>query len=153
MDVARENGFDGVLTISNQLTASSDESPVAINRRKVGKRGLWHFSWWRIITEAIVQSRYRGISDPDQAWILGELIAYLDSEASGAGGFEDMGDKWVPVRKAAHDETLRTTMPEVHEVADRWEEFTQSLSRPVPRPRSDRHGSTTARCNHRLHSR
>jgi hypothetical protein len=127
MDVARENGFDGVLTISNQLTASSDESPVAIDRRKVGKRGLWHFSWWRIITEAIVQSRYRGISDPDQAWILGELIAYLDSAASGAGGFEDMGDKWVSVRKAAHDGTLRTTMPEVIEVAERWEEFTQYL--------------------------
>ena len=127
MDVARENGFDGVLTISNQLTASSDESPVSIDKRKVGKRGLWHFSWWRIITEAIVQSRYRGVSDPDQAWILGELIAYLDSEASGAGGFEDMGDTWVPVRKAAHDGTLRTAMPEVHEVAERWQEFTQYL--------------------------
>jgi hypothetical protein len=127
MDVARENGFDGVLTISNQITGSSMESPVAIDKRKVGKRGLWHFSWWRIITEAIVQSRYRGISDPDQAWILGELIAYLDSEASGAGGFEDMGDKWVAVRKAAHDGTLRPTMPEVHEVAERWEEFTQYL--------------------------
>jgi hypothetical protein len=75
------------------------ESPVTVDKRKLGKRGLWHFSWWRIITEAIVQNRYRGISDPDQAWILGELIAFLDSEASGAGGFGDMGDKWVPVRK------------------------------------------------------
>jgi len=31
------------------------------------------------MTEAIEQHRHRGISDPDQAWILGELIAYLDS--------------------------------------------------------------------------
>jgi hypothetical protein len=127
LDVARENGYDGVLTISNQITASSIESPVIVDKRKLGKRHLWHFSWWRIITEAIVQSRYRGISDPDQAWILGELIAYLDSEASGAGGFEDMGDKWVAVRKAAHDETLRGSMPEAREVAERWEEFTQYL--------------------------
>lgn len=127
LDVARENGFDGVLTISNQITATSDESPVAVDKRKLGKRGLWHFSWWRIITEAIVQNRYRGISDPDQAWILGELIAYLDSEASGAGGFGDMGDKWVTVRKAAHDGTLRPNMPEAREVVERWEEFTQYL--------------------------
>src|ERR1700712_2084646 len=28
IEVARENGFDGVLTISNQITASSGESPV-----------------------------------------------------------------------------------------------------------------------------
>jgi hypothetical protein len=144
LDVARENGFDGVLTISNQITAASTESPVQVDRRKLGKRGLWHFSWWRIITEAIVQSRYRGVSDPDQAWILGELIAYLDSEASGAGGFGDMGDKWVSVRKAAHDQTLRATMPEAREVVERWEEFTQylclglsqDLGRSVSAPRS-----------------
>jgi hypothetical protein len=146
LDVAREHGFDGVLTISNQITASSSESPVNVDKRKLGKRGLWHFSWWRVITEAIVQSRYRGISDPDQAWILGELIAYLDSEASGAGGFGDMGDKWVGVRKAAHDGTLRATTPEAREVVERWQEFTQylclglsqDLGRDVtaPRPRS-----------------
>src|SRR6187551_3648495 len=32
LDVARENGFDGVLTISNQITATSDESPVAVDK-------------------------------------------------------------------------------------------------------------------------
>lgn len=127
LDIAREHGFDGVLTISNQITASSDESPVTVDRRKLRKACLWHFSWWRIITEAIVQSRYRGVSDPDQAWILGELIAYLDHEASGAAGFTDMGDKWVAVRKAAHDGTLRNG-PEAREIAERWEQFTQYLT-------------------------
>jgi hypothetical protein len=97
LDIARENGFDGVLTISNQITASSNDSPVEVDGRKLKRTSLWHFSWWRIITEAIVQSRYRGVSDPDQAWLLGELIAYFDSEASGTGGFQDMGDRWVSI--------------------------------------------------------
>jgi hypothetical protein len=127
LDVARENGFDGVLTLSNQITAHSEESPVAVDKRKLRRTSLWHFSWWRVLTEAIVQYRFRGISDPDQAWILGELIAYLDSEASGAGGFDDMGDKWVSVRKAAHDGTLRANDAEAAAVAERWEEFTQYL--------------------------
>jgi len=127
LDIAREHGFDGVLTISNQITANSLATPVSVDGRKLRKTSLWHFSWWRIITEAIVQSRYRGISDPDQAWILGELIAYLDNEASGAAGFEDMGDKWVAVRKAAHDGTLRQADPEARAVAERWEQFTQYL--------------------------
>jgi hypothetical protein len=61
LDVARENGFDGVLTISNQITATSIESPVTVDKRK---RGLWRSSWWRIITEAIVQNRYRGDKRP-----------------------------------------------------------------------------------------
>lgn len=127
LDIARDNGFDGVLTISNQITPSSAESPVSVDGRKLRRASLWHFSWWRVMTEAIVQHRYRGISDPDQAWILGELIAYLDSAASGAGGFEDMGDKWVAARKSAHDGTLRANHPEARAVAERWEEFTQYL--------------------------
>jgi hypothetical protein len=127
LDVAKEHGFDGVLTISNQITANSDESPVLVDGRKLRKTNLWHFSWWRIITEAVVQSRYRGVADPDQAWILGELIAYFDSQASGAGGFEDMGDKWVTVRKGAHDGTLRASNPEAQSVAERWEQLTQYL--------------------------
>lgn len=128
LDVARENDFDGVLTISNQITASVQDSPLSVDRRKLRRAQLWHLSWWRIMTEAVVQSRYRGISDPDQAWILGELIAYLDNEASGAGGFEDMGDKWVAVRKAAHDGTLRAVQPEAREVTERWEQFTHFLA-------------------------
>jgi hypothetical protein len=127
LDIARDHGLDGVLTISNQITARSEESPVPVDKRKLRRTSLWHFSWWRVLTEAIVQHRFRGVTDPDQAWILGELIAYLDSAASGAGGFEDMGEKWVSVRKAAHDGTLRANDAEAGVVAERWEEFTQYL--------------------------
>ena len=138
LDVAREHGFDGVLTISNQITPSSSVTPVTVDGRKLRRTSLWHFSWWRIITEAIVQSRYRGVSDPDQAWILGELIAYLDNEASGAAGFDDMGDKWVSVRKAAHNGTLRQNDAEGRAVAERWEQFTQYCVSVCPRTWADR---------------
>jgi hypothetical protein len=128
LDIAKANQFDGVLTISTQITASSSESPVSVDRRKLrGGLCLWHFSWWRVLTEAIVQQRYRGISDPDQEWILRELIHYLISEASGAVGFEDMGDKWVPVRNAARERSLRKGDAAAREVAERWEQFANYL--------------------------
>ena len=126
LDMAREHGFDAVLTISNEITATPKESPVAVDRRKAGKR-LFHLSWWRVITEAIIQHRFRGIQDPDQAWILGELIAYLDHEKSGASGFQDMGDKWVAVRNAAANGTLRAADPEAREVAELWDQFIDYL--------------------------
>jgi hypothetical protein len=128
LDVAKENGFDGVLTISTQITASSDESPVAVDGRKLRNTGLWHFSWWRVLTEAVVQQRYHGISDPDQEWVLRELIHYLSSEASGAVGFEDMGENWVAVRTSAHDGTLRPGNAAAREVAERWEQFASYLA-------------------------
>ncbi len=128
LDVAREHGFDGVLTISTQITATSAESPVNVDGRKLRTTGLWHFSWWRVLTEAVVQQRYHHITDSDQEWVLRELIHYLSSEASGAVGFEDMGESWVTVRKSAHDGTLRPGDAGARDVAERWEQFTNYLA-------------------------
>jgi hypothetical protein len=128
LDIARDHGFDAVMTISNQITARPTDSPVAVDKRKLKKVGFFHLSWWRIITEAVLQHRFRGVSDPDQAWILGELIAYLDSENSGASGFQDMGESWVRVRDGARQGTLRATDKEVRAVSERWEQFIDYLA-------------------------
>ena len=128
LDVARENGFDGVLTISTQITGGPDESPVVVDRRKLRNVCLWHLSWWRVLTEAVVRQRYDGVSDPSQDWVLRELIHYLESESSGALGFEDMGENWVGVRKAARDGTLRAGDAMAHDVAERWEQFGHFLA-------------------------
>lgn len=127
VDLARDNKFDAVLTISNEITASPTESPVVVNKQKLKAVRLYHLSWWRVLTEAIVQHRFRGITDPDQAWILGELIAYLDNEKSGASGFQDMGENWVRVRNAAAEGTLRANDAEARDVAQRWEQFVDYL--------------------------
>src|SRR5688572_3280457 len=71
LELARVNGFDAVLTISNQITASPTESPIAIDLRKAKKVALRHLSWWQVMTEARIQHKHRGIADTDQAWILG----------------------------------------------------------------------------------
>lgn len=123
LDMAREHGFDALITISNQITARPGDLPFQVDRRKARSVGAWHLPWWRILTEAIMQHRFRGISDPDQAWILGELIAYLDHEKSGASGFEDMGSSWVAVRDGARQGTLRAANKEVRVVAERWEQL------------------------------
>lgn len=127
LDIARENRFNAVLTISNQITGSPTDSPVSVDGRKLRSVRLVHLSWWRVLTEAIVQHRHRGVSDPDQAWILEELIAYLDDERSGASGFRDMGENWVAVRNGAGNGTLRSTDAQVRDVADRWEQFVEYL--------------------------
>ena len=127
LDMAKQHNFDAVVTISNQLTPSPAHSPVTVSGMKTKKVALRHLSWWKVLTEAVVQHRFRGVADPDQAWILGELIAYLDHEASGAGGFRDMGDKWVAVRNAARSGTLNATDPGVREVVERWGQFVEYL--------------------------
>ena len=128
IDLARLNGFDAVLTISNQITASPLESPLVIDPKRLKKVELRHLSWWQVMTEARVEHKHRGVSDPDQAWILGELVAYLDHERAGAGGFEDMGERWVAVRDGAREATLKGSDPSVRDIAGRWEQLVGYLS-------------------------
>lgn len=107
LELCRLNGVDALWTISNEVLTLSGEHPTSgVDLRKTKKIKLVHFSWIRILTEALLQKEYRGVSDPDQAWILGELIRYLQHPASGALEFSDMGDTWVGVRQGILAGTL-----------------------------------------------
>ena len=103
LSMARLHGFDGLLTISNQIRTDPESHPYPVDGRSYGRLAVRHISWWHVLTEAIFQHRFRGIADPDQAWVLGELVRYLDDEASGASGFDGMGEEWPREREAARD--------------------------------------------------
>lgn len=123
LDLARENGFEAVLTISNQLAPAPGVHPVEIDRRKAKKVALHHLSWAEVLTVAVQQRVHRGVSDPDQAWILGELIRYLEYRGSGALDFSDMGAHWVGVREAMAAGTLRPNDKGLADVLSRWEQL------------------------------
>ena len=112
-----------MLTISNQLSPAPGVHPVDVDKRKLPKVQLHHLSWPEIVTVAVQQRAHRGVADPDQAWILGELIRYLEHPRSGAVDFSDMGAAWVPVREAIAAGTLRATDKGVADVASRWDQL------------------------------
>ncbi|GAB3612566.1 hypothetical protein [Humibacter ginsengisoli] len=121
IDVARQNGFDAVITISNQIPPQAGVHPTAVDKRKLTKVALHHWSWSEVLTQAVLQRQFQGVSDPDQAWILGELIRYLEHPRSGALSFHDMGPNWVPVRTAIATGTLRRSDKGVTDVATRFD--------------------------------
>lgn len=123
LDVARAEGFDALLTISNQIPAIAGTHPTSVDKRKLRKVAIHHLSWTQVLTEAVMQKVYRGVADPDQAWILGELIRYLEHPRSGALEFEDMGSSWVNVREAVAAGTLRASDKAAAEVASRWDQL------------------------------
>ncbi|MFE2754785.1 hypothetical protein ACFXGA_22565 [Actinosynnema sp. NPDC059335] len=121
LDVARDRGFDAVITISNEIPPLPGGHPTAVDRRKLKKVALHHWSWTEVLCQAVVQKEHRGVADADQAWILGELIRYLEHPRSGAMAFEDMGPAWVPLREAVQAGTLRTTDESAPEIALRFD--------------------------------
>jgi hypothetical protein len=121
LDVARDHGYDCLITISNELPAMAGSHPTVVDRRKLRKVHLHHYSWTEILSHAVLQRQFRGVADPDQSWILGELIRYLEHPKSGALEFEDMGASWVPVREAVASGTLRSNDKTAAEVALRFD--------------------------------
>lgn len=123
LDVARDNAFEAVITISNQLAPAVGVHPVDVDKRKLKRVELHHLSWAEVVSAAVIQRVHSGVSDPEQAWILAELIRYLQHPRSGALDFSDMGASWVPVRESISAGTLRTNDKGLADVVSRWEQL------------------------------
>lgn len=123
LDIAREQGYDAVITISHQVATTPGVHPVNVDKRKTRKVDLHHLSWSRIHTEAIIQHQNHEVSDPDQAWLLSEFIRYIEDPKSGALDFEDMGPSWVTVRNGAAAQTLRANDAETLAVVARFDQL------------------------------
>lgn len=123
VDIAREQGFDAVITVSHQIAATPGVHPVALPKSKLKKVNLYHLSWGRIHTEALIEHANKTVSDPDQAWILSEFVRYVENPKSGALDFDGMGPSWVGVREAAARNTLRAADPVTTDVVARFDQL------------------------------
>jgi hypothetical protein len=122
--LAKDYGVDHVLTISNEIAAQQGTHPTdGLKARANAKVGVSHLSWSAIVSSATRIKRHKGVSDPEQAWLLDELIRYLQHPASGALDFADMGNQWVGVRDAAREDTLTRHSPGIEDVVARWDQL------------------------------
>lgn len=127
LDVARVKGYDAVVTLSNEIAPGTGEHPVSVDGRKLKSVALYHLSWAEVLHEARMVLTHRGVADPMQAWVLAELIRYLEHPRSGATGFDDMGSSWVLVREAVAAGTLRAGDSKVPTVANLWIRLVRQL--------------------------
>lgn len=121
LEVARRQGFQALLTISNETPSAAGVHPTAVDKRRLKHVALHHLAWSEVLSLAVLEKEHRGVADPDQAYILAELIRYLEHPRSGALEFEDMSSSWVAVRNAIADGTLRPTDKAATEIAGRFD--------------------------------
>ena len=99
LDIAKQEGIDALITVSNQVLDATLSHPTkGVDSRRLRGTKLVHLSWLKIITECIILSEHTGVEDSERDWILKELIRFLQSDASGASEFNDMGPNWSAVR-------------------------------------------------------
>ncbi|MEU6043835.1 TerD family protein [Streptomyces fimicarius] len=128
MDIAARRGYEAVITLSNDVALEgSPLVDVRIDRRRKHKVALWHLSWAEVVHQAQMLIRHEGVGNAAHAWLLQELLLYLQHENSGCHGFQNMGAAWVPVRRGIDDETLCQGDARALEVIENWERLVRQV--------------------------
>ena len=123
--LARENGLDAVITISNDFAARVDHSPIANSipriRQLTSRVQLFHWSWASLATHCEVLT-YQGISEsPEQHYLVDQLCRYLSHPATGIERFTQMGPAWKNVVQAvASGAPLTKNTSGIEEVVGSW---------------------------------
>ena len=128
VDIAARRGYEAVITLSNDVALEgSPLVDVKIDGRRTHKVALWHLSWAEVTHQAQILIRHEGVGNAAHAWLLQELLHYLQHENSGCHGFQNMGPAWVPVRKGIDDETLCQGDRRAVDVVENWERLTRQV--------------------------
>ncbi|WP_037884714.1 TerD family protein [Streptomyces sp. NRRL S-646] len=128
MDIAARRGYEAVITLSNDVALEgSPLVDVKIDGRRKHKVALWHLSWAEVAHQAQMLIRHEGVGNAAHAWLLQELLQYLQHENSGCHGFQNMGSAWVPVRNGIDDETLCQGDARALEVVESWERLIRQV--------------------------
>ena len=118
--LARDEGANALITVSNQPALPNGRPPVSLDGRRLRSVSVSHFSWERLLSEAQLLSRRKEVADPDQKWILDEWIRYIDDPASRIIVPPDLGSHWGHVLKAARTGALDQSDSELRDVAGFW---------------------------------
>ncbi|MFG3507437.1 TerD family protein [Streptomyces sp. NPDC047821] len=128
VDIAARRGYEAVITLSNDVALEgSPLVDVKIDGRRKHKVALWHLSWAEVAHQAQMLIRHEGVGNAAHAWLLHELLHYLQHDNSGCHGFQNMGSAWVPVRNGIDNETLCQGDARATEVTESWERLIRQV--------------------------
>lgn len=129
IDLARRYHLDAVVTISNQFASLPTHHPVKVNGNKLKSVGLYHWSWTALLSEAIILKKNKGISDPEQAYILNEIFRYLSDPNTKVLSSISMGKNWRKLCENVRDNGA-VSLPQVDvlDVVEDWHQIGRYLA-------------------------
>lgn len=127
--LAKENGLDCVITISNQFATSPKTHPILDQLSKRLKLPVFHWSWMYVLTEADLLLGNDGVQDQDQRLLLNELRRFLSHESAGVKGFDRMPKEWGEInRLVSSGGVISAKSAEAREVVSAWHQETRDLA-------------------------
>lgn len=128
-ELARLNGINALITVSNQFTALPSHHPAPPPKNLTRSIDLFHWSWMHILTEAMLLLNDHDFESPDQAFILREMTRYFRHDKIGVSTFDRMNRDWKDlVLKIQAATPLKKTNPEVAGAVGAWHQETRDLA-------------------------
>jgi hypothetical protein len=140
LQLAKNNGIQAVLTISNQFVALPTHSPVKVSRAFLKTVELYHWSWVYLKTAAQLILNDDEFESSEQKYILSEFYRYFDHDSSGVNRFDRMNSDWKElVGQVIAKATLNKSSPIVENTVAAWHQeardlcllMTEKVRRPV----------------------
>lgn len=129
LDLAKEYGINALITVSNQFATTPTHHPVKVPKNKLRSVELYHFSWLSLKSKAVLLTSNKSINDPEQAYILSELVRYFDHESSGVSALTKMPSNWKDACNSVQQgTTLNKTSEIVENSVSGWHQLLRHLS-------------------------
>ena len=121
VELAKANGVDAVITISNQFVARPDHPPVRLPKTALKKVALYHWSWTWVLTRCKLLQIDGTVTDTEQRFLLDEFVRFLEHPQTGVDRFTQMNKSWRDLVKAVSaGDRLRKSAEEVEETIAAW---------------------------------
>lgn len=129
LDLARKYGINALITISNQFATTSTHHPVNVSKNKLRSVELYHFSWLSLKSKAVLLTANKKIDDPEQAYILSELVRYLDHDSSGVASLTKMPSNWKDICNSIQQgTTINKNSESVEQSVSGWHQLLRHLA-------------------------
>ena len=122
LELARDNDFNAIITISNQPAETNNRPPLNVKYR--GSRiCIIHLSWERLLREAQLLIRQDSVEDAEQQYILKEWARYLLNPKAKIMSDHVIGDYWQDILKAASTKRLKSSRDKLEQFVQDWVGF------------------------------
>ena len=128
-NLARANGIDCLITISNQFTTVPTSHPIESVRKSRSKIPVIHWSWMHVLTTVDLLISAEGNSNKDFIFLLNEFRRFLAHESAGVKGFDQMPREWTELNKFISAGGDISTQPdEAQIILEAWHQEIRDLS-------------------------
>ena len=131
IELAKANNIDAVITVTNELTPAPTINPTQLQKSLPKNLSLYHFSWSYVLTQAflLVSAKDSPFANDDEAYIVSELIRYLEHPNSGRMPMDQMNKEWPTIVsnvQAGHP--INGKAPEIVEMVTSWHQEARDIA-------------------------